>query len=138
MAAGRLAGRQAGSTGRAEGRKGGRKESLRNLRYGYVRIAAASGRQREGARFQVPQYFLVFHQMQQQQRQHSEGRSLMGLSVRLCFYHIPIKLHRFMALSHAPTRFEHQTQIKGGLIPSLGFLERVREINHNHSWNRNK
>ena len=35
--------------------------------------------------------------------------------------------------------FEHQTQIKGGLLPALGFLEILREINHNrYSWNRKK
>ena len=41
-------------------------------------------------------------------------------------------------ISHAD-RFERQTQINGGLLPALGFLERPREINHNrYSWNRKK
>ena len=36
-------------------------------------------------------------------------------------------------------RFERQTQIKGSLLPALGFLERLCEINHNrYSWNRKK
>ena len=36
-------------------------------------------------------------------------------------------------------RFERQTQINGGLLPALGFLERAREINHNrYSWNLKK
>ena len=36
-------------------------------------------------------------------------------------------------------RFEREPQIKGCLLPTLGFFERTREINHNrHSWNHKK
>ena len=36
-------------------------------------------------------------------------------------------------------RFESETQIKGCLLPALGFLEGACEVNHNrYSWNRKK